>query len=116
MSETKKPLPVAFVFGNEHRLKGLFSDPEIKSAFYSTTIVHPERYLQPFPSRWEWDDATCVILTRLYAWDKRSIPTNVTSLGREAMLRNGLVILHFDFESDARNYGIILVPIFKMNL
>lgn len=116
MSKKEKQLPVAFVFGNENKLKDHFNDPEIKKAFFSTRIAYPEKYLQPFPCLWEWSDVSCVIFTRLYGWDKDTIPTNSLNLAREALLRNTLIILHFDFESDVRNYGITLEPIFRMNL
>lgn len=114
--ETRQGLPFAIIVGNETRLTIHLRDPDFKEAFYSTALISPAGLCESFPSSWVWLDVTCVVLTRLYRWDKASIENNLTALTEAAASRNSLVVLHIEFESDLRYLDIKIEPQYILRL
>jgi hypothetical protein len=114
--EKRHGLPFAIIIGNERRLALHIADPEFQDAFHATALISPVGLCEPFPSSWIWNELTCVVFTRLHRWDKLSIEQNLTALTEAASKRSGLVVLHFEFESDLRCLNISLSPQYILRL
>ncbi len=109
-------LPFAIVIGNEQKLALHLDDPEVRLAFSSTALIAPAGLSEPFPTFWAWDQLTCAIFTRLHRWDRASISRNLRQLALQADKRQGLVVLHLEFESDLRCLNIDLEPRYILKL
>ena len=116
LTHKQSGLPFAILIGNEDKLTIHLRDPEVQRAFSSTALITPTGLSQPFPSTWTWDHLTCAVFTRLHRWDKESITRNLKELAMQAERREGLLVLHLEFESDLRYLNIELEPQYVMKL
>ncbi len=114
--EKRHGLPFAIIIGNERRLALHIGDPEFQDAFHATALISPVGLCEQFPSSWSWKELTCAVFTRLNRWDKQSIEQNLATLTEDASQRSGLVVLHFEFESDLRCLNISLAPQYILRL